>query len=79
MLGQMWGDGDHMSDGWWWVMSIGWLVVIALLVVAVVVLLRHINASTTSRREAEQILAARFARGELDQEEYEQRREVLRR
>ena len=68
-----------MSDGWWWVMSIGWLAVIALIIVASVVLLRHVNASTTSRREAEQVLAERFARGELDQEEYEQRRDVLRR
>lgn len=34
--------------------------------------------SSASRRDATSILEARFARGEIDREEFEERREVLR-
>jgi putative membrane protein len=66
------------------------LLVVALVVVAVVALVRHfsrrdaatttavappMNASTTT---AEQVLADRFARGEIDEAEFVSRRDVLR-
>lgn len=78
MIAQMFSDGDHMGDGWWWVMGIGWLVVVALIVVTVVVLVRHLGPGPASRRDAEAVLAERFARGELDADEYRTRRDVLR-
>lgn len=72
-------DGDHMGGGWWWVMGIGWLVFLALLVTLVVFLVRHFtNGTATTTRAAHDTLAERFARGEIDDEEYRRRRDVLR-
>lgn len=80
VLSQMWNDsGDHMGRGWWWVMGIGWLIFLALLVVLSVVLVRHFTQSGPSRRAAEDVLAERFARGEIDEDEYRRRRDVIRR
>jgi uncharacterized membrane protein len=61
---------DHMGGGWWWVMGIGWLVFLAALVVIGVVLFRHYQAGPGRRRSAEDVLDERFARGEMDVEEY---------
>jgi putative membrane protein len=71
--------GDHMSNGWWWAMGIGWLVFLAVVVVLVVVLVRHFS-STGGRgvRSAQDTLAERFARGEIDEDEYRKRRDALR-
>src|SRR5262249_36495172 len=44
VLAQMW-EGDHMGDGWWWVMGIGWLVFLTLIVVLVYLLIRHLTDS----------------------------------
>jgi putative membrane protein len=72
-------DDGHMDDGWWWVMGVGWLVLLAALVVLAVVLVRHFTQGTRSAPGAEDVLAERFARGEIDEEEYRQRRDILRR
>jgi putative membrane protein len=69
---------DHTGGGWWWVMGIGWLVFLAALVVIGVVLFRHYQTGPGRRRSAEDVLDERFARGEMDVEEYRQRRDVLR-
>jgi putative membrane protein len=73
-------DGGHW---WWWIIAFG---VIILLVLAIEALLNY--RPTTSERprqalesprgSAEQILADRFARGEIDAAEYRQRRGALR-
>ena len=76
VLGQMW-DGDHMGRGWWWVMGIGWLIFLAVLVVLAVVLVRGFT-SDRARGSADDILAERFARGEIDEDEYRRRRSALR-
>ena len=72
-------DGHGMS-AWGWVAStVGTVVVLALLVLGVVLLVRSTqNASDGSsralaERSPEQILAERFARGEIDEDEYRQR------
>lgn len=79
ILSQMWSDtGDHMGRGWWWVMGIGWLIFLALLVVLSVVLVRHFTQSGPARRAAEDVLAGRFAHGEIDEDEYRRRRDTLR-
>jgi putative membrane protein len=79
------GDDIHHSGGhwWWWLIA---LAVLALLVVAILALLTYRPATSERPRtspepprgSAEQILADRFARGEIDADEYRQRRDALR-
>jgi putative membrane protein len=59
------------------------LIVIALVVTAIVMLVRHFSAKehgerATERTTAEQTLADRFARGEIDEAEFVRRRAALR-
>ncbi len=70
-------DG-HMGGGWWWVMGIGWLVFLAAIVVVAVVVLRHYQTRAPTRGSAHDVLDERFARGEIDVEEYRKRRDALR-
>ena len=78
LLAQMGDWNGHHDGGMGW----GWLVMLILivLVVAVTVLLvRHFSAGGRSGRDgAEQVLAERFARGEIDEEEFRKRRDTLR-
>jgi len=74
---------DHMDGFGWGMMGIGWLVmlvVIGLVVWAVV----QATSGSSSRNDdpissAQRILADRFARGEIDEEEYRRRSDELRR
>ncbi len=74
--------------GWWGYagMGIGMLLFSTLVIVGIVVLIRSTSGAAPYRRRPvpptyaespEQILAARFARGEIDQTEYRQRLGVL--
>ena len=86
VLAQMMDRGD-MHDGggghWCWVIG---LVVLVLLVVAIVALFTRRPAGSASppvapeaqRSSAEQVLADRLARGEIDPDEYRRRRDALR-
>ena len=81
LLAQEWDGGNHMGAGWWWVMGIGWLLFLAFIGLLAYLLLRHHTDSGDSGRQrasAEQILAERLARGEIDEDEYRRRREALR-
>jgi putative membrane protein len=80
LLSQMWdGAGDHMGRGWSWLMGIGWLVFLGLVVVLIVILVRHFTQINPTRGPAaEEVLAERFARGEIDENEFRRRREALR-
>lgn len=74
----MWGYG---YDGWGWMWLVGGLVVVGT-VVLVVVLVRNSAASTKAGSTVktttpEQILAERYARGELTTEQYRERVENL--
>ena len=62
--------------GWWGVvgMTAFWVLVIALVVLAFRGLSRPSSKET---RTLEEILAERFARGEISEEEYEARRRTL--
>ena len=64
--------------GWW--MGGGSLVVLALVVMAVVLWVRRTdNLDKPGRASSpEDVLADRFARGEIDEAEYQQRRASLR-
>ncbi len=79
VVGQMWdGDGGHMGRGWWWVMGVGWLIFLALVVVLGVLLVRYLTSGAGRGSSAEDVLAERFARGEIDEDEYRRRRAALR-
>ena len=58
-------------------MGIGWLIFLVLIVILAVVLVRG-AANGRSRGTADDILAERFARGEIDDDEYRRRRAALR-
>lgn len=72
----MWGPD------WWgpWMMLL-WLVFLGLAVAGIVLLVRGGPPSSDRREgsEARRILDERFARGEIDEEEYRRRREILER
>ena len=86
VLAQMMDRGD-MHDGgwgWWWILGVG---VMLLLVALVVVLIVRITSPGQSRMpaadgrprmRAEEVLADRLARGEIDTDEYRQRLSALR-
>ena len=61
-------------DGWMWLwMAAVWLLPVVLIVAAV-----YLWTRGGDRRKADEILAERFARGEIDENELRSRRAVLR-
>lgn len=72
--GHMWGSGP----GWMWLwMVLLWLVVLAAVVWLVSSTQRRDRPADTSER-ARQMLAERYARGDIDTEEYHERLDALR-
>ncbi|WSJ62908.1 SHOCT domain-containing protein [Streptomyces sp. NBC_01310] len=75
---------DHGMGGWGWVAVSLSILLVALAVAAVVLLLRSVDrfpsgsAQPPAAPSAEQVLAERYARGEIDEEEYERRLTALR-
>ena len=79
---------DHDMSGWGYAgMAIGMVLFWVLIIVAIVALIRFSTSATQTRvipapppytESPEQVLAARFARGEIDEAEYQQRLAVLR-
>lgn len=76
------GSGMDWGNGWGWMlaMAIGTLLVIVVVVVLVIVLIGRMNASSgSSTANQEQtnspkaVLDLRYARGEIDTAEYEER------
>jgi putative membrane protein len=82
----VWRDYDHMDGfgaGQWIAMSIMMVLLVGLLVALVVWLVRSTSqpsrgAPPAATSSAEQVLAERFARGEIDEEEFTRRRALLR-
>jgi putative membrane protein len=70
------GFGGGMGGFGWMAMSLGWLVFLAL-TGAVVWLVVRTTTTGNSKGSAREILAQRYARGEIDDEEYQQRLRVL--
>jgi putative membrane protein len=77
--------GPHMmwESGWMFLGPLMMIAFIAIVVVVVVLLVRWLgghrpSAHVSSESRAADILKERFARGEIDKEEYEERRRILR-
>jgi putative membrane protein len=73
---------DHDLSGWGWVaMVTGMVVFWGLLIALAVILVRALSQPTDQARgprpSPEQLLGERFARGEIDEEEYRRRRAAL--
>lgn len=76
---------SHGMNGWgWFAMSLGTVLFWTLLVVAGVLIVRTLNRSAEAphppagRPVPDEVLAERFARGEIDEDEYRRRAAVLR-
>lgn len=80
VIAMMQGDGDHLMSGW----MNGWMGLVVVLVLALVVLavvatiwlIKHLNGSGTADEHAK-VLERRYAAGDIDREEFLQRREDL--
>ncbi|MFJ8932890.1 MULTISPECIES: SHOCT domain-containing protein [unclassified Streptomyces] len=73
---------NHDMSGWdWFAMSVGTVLFWVLLTVAAVLLVREFNRTPRTTDlpppAAEQLLDERFARGEIDEDEYRRRLSVL--
>ncbi|WP_280909047.1 SHOCT domain-containing protein [Streptomyces sp. SAI-090] len=80
---------DHDISGWgWFGMSLGMVAFWALIITVFVLLFRALSPSSSegtgttpslpASRTPEQLLADRFARSEIDEEEYRRRLQILR-
>jgi putative membrane protein len=75
---------DGMGWGGWFVMTLIVVLLVTLVVLAFLALFRGTGPSgdrgeqRRSRSSADQLLDERFARGEIDEEEYRRRRDALR-
>lgn len=75
----MWWYGPGMSPWGYGLMTVSMVLFWALVIAGIVVLVRQLARGSAVRRpDAEQMLAERFARGEIDEREYGERLDVLR-
>ncbi len=73
----MWGWGNGMGWGGWLAMSLMMVVFWGLIIALVVWAVRQFRPTPEHRSSALSVLEERFARGEIDREEFDQRRAVL--
>jgi len=73
----MWDWTGHMG-GWWWVMAPLMVALWALLIWGVVALVRSNRRDANRSPDAEDLLAERLARGDIDEVEYRRRRALIR-
>jgi putative membrane protein len=72
---------DHMDGwGWMWLGGLLWLIVLGALVGLIVWLAVRNSGQppTATHSDARRILSERFARGEIDEDEFRRRSELLR-
>lgn len=77
----MWDYGGHMS-GWAWAFTgFGMLLFWAALITAIVLLVRYLNGAKQVPRDSDlpaaEILARRFARGEISEDEFLSRSKLI--
>lgn len=84
--GWMWNGGPGGGWGWggWLMTALVMVIFFVVLITAIVAAVRylggghHVSHSTPTGRRPEDLLAERFARGEIDDEEYGRRVSLLR-
>lgn len=72
--------GYNMMSGWGIIMMITWVLLIVVIVYVLMKLVQGSNntdKSQNSRDEALEILKQRYAKGELSDEEYQQKKKIL--
>lgn len=74
----MWWWHDHWGWGGWLVMTVSMFVFWGLVVWGVVALVHSSGSPRESAVDPERVLAERFARGEIDEDEYHRRLDALR-
>ena len=82
----MWYDGNGWGWGSWILMTVGTVAFWAFVITAVVLAIRYLtgsrgsaaSAASSGQNRADDVLAERFARGEIDENEYRQRLSALR-
>ena len=67
----------HGGWAWWW-MGLGMLAFWALVAFVIVLIVRQGSDRGRTTRDAESVLDERFARGEIDDDEYRRRRDLIR-
>ncbi|MEX2290560.1 MAG: SHOCT domain-containing protein [Mycobacteriales bacterium] len=81
LVAMMHGDGDHMMNGWMGNWMVLWavlaLALVVLAVVATVWLVKHLSSSSGGGSDDRRILERRYASGDIDREEFLQRRNDL--
>jgi putative membrane protein len=85
-MAMMWGHDWGWGWGAWLAMSVLMVVFWGLIIAGIVALVRYLSGDRQGGRldvggrrpSAEELLAERFARGEIDADEYTRRRELLR-
>src|SRR5262245_34055803 len=77
--------GDHMNGWGYALMTLSMIIFWVLIIVGIVALVRYLSRSgqpsgvpPAGRPTPDQVLAERFARGEIDEDEYRQRLDTLR-
>ena len=68
--------GMGIGMGWMWIF---WVLVLAAVVFVLVAVARGVRPSSPVAESPEEILKRRYARGEIDQAEYQERLQDLRR
>lgn len=74
MMGE-YGHGWGMGMGWWWI--IGLIIVIAVVWMVVKSMNQNIGSTQSPGKSALDILKERYARGEIDKQEFEERKKDL--
>ncbi len=74
---------DHMDGFGWGLMGMGWIVMFVVIGLVVWVVVQTTSGSSSNRKgdsssSAQRILAERYARGEIDDEEFRRRSDELR-
>jgi putative membrane protein len=77
---QHWDHDDHMvGGGWWWLWgSLMMILVLAAIALVAWLIIRSVQSGGGGTRSAREILSERYARGEIDSDEYEERLSKLR-
>ena len=73
----MMGPGTMSGYGWGWLMPIFMIIFWGLVIWGIVALIRHAGSSSGKADSAIEVLKQRYAKGEINKEEFEQKKKDL--